>query len=298
MVNTETVRHEILQVSIVHRVCFFGENGTTSSVTAQNLTNGFILKGLVSDVLGGLGSLLSRVNEDKHLVSLLPDLLHNLGITNVVHRLQLFDGLLFGDTDEFLLERARTVAAIEMERALDRICAQETSHITVVRKGSTETHNSYRLSSLLGSANRSADDALKDGATFIVEEMNLVDDNKADKVGVASFGCLSGNDVVLLRGCDDDLGIGDLLLGELTITCELGNSDTVRFQALAKVADLFLNQSLQGRDVYNFEVIQHNLSCFRVAILPDFSKDREHSDIGLSGTRGSANKQISIVKES
>ena len=87
MVNTETVRHEILQVGIIHRVCFFGENGTTSSVTAQNLTNGFILEGLVPNILGGLGSLLSRMDEDEHLVSVLPDLLHDLSITNIIHRL-------------------------------------------------------------------------------------------------------------------------------------------------------------------------------------------------------------------
>jgi hypothetical protein len=131
-----------------------------------------------------------------------------------------------------------------------------------------------------------------------VEKVNLVDDNKANKVGVASLGCLSGDNVVLLRGGDDDLGIGNLLLGELTITCKLGHSDTVRLQAFAKVANLFLDQSLQGRDVYNFEVIQHNLSRFRVAILPDFSKNCEHSNVGLSGTCRGTDKHVSIVVES
>lgn len=48
-----------------------------------------------------------------------------------------------------------------------------------------------------------------------MEQMDLINDDEANKIRVGSLRGLAGDDVVLLRGRNDDLGLGNLLLGEL-----------------------------------------------------------------------------------
>ena len=56
----------------------------------------------------GVRGLLPRVNEHEDLL-LVPPLIHDLVVANLVHELVLFEGTIDGDTDEGLRERARAV---------------------------------------------------------------------------------------------------------------------------------------------------------------------------------------------
>lgn len=54
------------------------------------------------------------------------------------------------------------------------------------------------------------------------------------KLSVGAFPALSGNDVPLLGGADNDLSGTDLLLAQLVVTSQLCNCDTIRSQALGR----------------------------------------------------------------
>ena len=49
------------------------------------------------------------MDKNDHLVSVRTNMLKYFGISYIVHRLKLLDGLLFRDADELLAKRARTV---------------------------------------------------------------------------------------------------------------------------------------------------------------------------------------------
>lgn len=57
-------------------------------------------------------------------------------------------------------------------------------------------------------------------------------DDEPHELGVRAFAALAGDDVPLLGGANDDLSGTDLLLAQLMVTRQLGNSDAVGSQAL------------------------------------------------------------------
>src|SRR6266480_5612304 len=127
--------------------------------------------------------------------------------------------------------------------------------------------------------------------------MDFVDTNEADYVRVASVGGLASDDIRLFRSCDDDLGFGDLLFGQLTITSQLRNRDSKRFEALTEIADLFLDQSLERSDVNYFEFIESDLACLCVAVLSNLTKHGKHCNVGLAGAGRCTYQHVSIVFE-
>lgn len=54
------------------------------------------------------------------------------------------------------------------------------------------------------------------------------------KLGVGTLPTLTGNDVPLLRGADDDLSGTDLLLAQLVVTSQFCNSNAICGQALVE----------------------------------------------------------------
>ena len=58
--------------------------------------------------------------------------------------------------------------------------------------------------------------------------MNLINDDKANKVSIAGTGTLANDDVPFSCCGDDNLRLGDLLLSRLRITSELAGFDTKR----------------------------------------------------------------------
>ena len=53
-------------------------------------------------------------------------------------------------------------------------------------------------------------------------------------MGVGAFAALAGDDVPLFGGAHNDLGVGDLFLGQLMVPRKLLHSDPVRLQPLSK----------------------------------------------------------------
>src|SRR5690242_4592813 len=204
---------------------------------------------------------LSRMYKDKHLVPVFTNLLQDLGIANIVHGLQLLDSFFVSDTNELLFQRTRSECAIEVEQTLVWVNAEEACDVSVVRQRSTKTNDTNVVTSLLAAAKRSADNALDDWTALIVEQVNLIDTNELDEVDVAGVSRLTGNDVVLLGRCDDYLSLGNLLLRQLAITGKLRDLDAVGFQTFPKVTNLFSDQSLEGSNIYDLEVIEGDLAC-------------------------------------
>ena len=125
--------------------------------------------------------------------------------------------------------------------------------------------------------------------------MDFINDDKAYKIGVGQVIRFSCNDIPLFRRSDDDLGLGDLLLSELAITRQLSNPDTVWLKSVTQVADLFLDKSLERSNTDDLESIKINIASLRVTMLSNLSKNREHTNVGLSTTSGSTNKHVSVV---
>ena len=109
MVDTKPIRQKVFKGRVINRVRFLGQNGPAGGITAKNLADGLHLEGLVSDILSRFGCLLTRVNENQHLVPALPDLLNDFVVANVIHCLQLLDGFLISNTNELLLQWAGSV---------------------------------------------------------------------------------------------------------------------------------------------------------------------------------------------
>ena len=72
--------------------------------------------------------------------------------------------------------------------------------------------------------------------------MNLINDDKANKVSIAGTGTLANDDVPFSCCGDDNLRLGDLLLSHLRITSELADFDTKRLETSLEIADHFLLQ--------------------------------------------------------
>ena len=53
--------------------------------------------------------------------------------------------------------------------------------------------------------NSSSDNTFKNRASIIMKKMNFINDKKFDQLSVSPVSRLSGNDIPLLRGCDNNL---------------------------------------------------------------------------------------------
>lgn len=62
--------------------------------------------------------------------------------------------------------------------------------------------------------------------------------HEPDELSVGALAALPGDDVPLLGGTDDDLGVGDLFLGQLMVPRQLVHPDTVRLQPLLINTDI------------------------------------------------------------
>src|SRR5690349_16667269 len=124
---------------------------------------------------------------------MLANLLKDLCVAHIVHGLQLLDSLLIGNTNELLLQRARSVRAIEVEEALVGIDTKEASDISVIRQGGAETDDPDVVAGLLIAAQGSAHDTLNNRTTLIVKQMDFIDTDQLDEVDIAGIGGLAGD---------------------------------------------------------------------------------------------------------
>jgi hypothetical protein len=229
---------KVLEVEILSLVGLVDEHLTGCTLGVDKLGERLLLHGHVAQELGRLDRLLSRVHKDEGLR--LAGLVENLFVADLVDGLQPLDCLLLGDTNELLLETNGAVRGVKVEETLLDVDTKEGGDILVVGEGSRETDDTDTVMRLVHLANGTRENRLEHGSTVVVEQVDLVNDDEADEVGVARVGGLAGDDVPLLRGRDNDLGLGDLLLGELRVTSQLGDLDVEGAETLGEGSNLLL----------------------------------------------------------
>ncbi|KJR89206.1 uncharacterized protein SPSK_05806 [Sporothrix schenckii 1099-18] len=297
VVDAEAVRQQVLEVFVARLLGGLLQNLAGAGVVLQDLVDGLELEGLVANVARRLGRVLARVHKDEHLVAVLADVLEDLGVGDVVHRLELLDGLAVGDADKLLAQRAGAVGAVEVEQARLGVDAQEAGDVAVVGQRGRQADEAHGLARLLRLAQRAADNALENRATVVVQQVNLVNDNQAHEVGIRQVGGFARDDIPLLGRRHNDLGLGDLLLGELAVASQLADADAKGLEPLAKVADLLLDEGLERRNVDNLERVEVDLARLRVAVVVDGAQDGQHGHVGLAAARGRADQHVAVVLE-
>src|SRR5258708_444189 len=130
MVNRETKWKEVSYVTVLDVVRFFSQNFPYSRVGLDKLSDRLLLDGHITNELGRFRRLLARVDEDQCLV--FTSLFEHLLVTDFIHDLVPLDGLLLRDTNKLLLECARTVRRIEVEKTLRLVNTEESSDVLVV----------------------------------------------------------------------------------------------------------------------------------------------------------------------
>ena len=91
----------------------------------------------------------------------------------------------------------------------------EGGDILVVGKSCRKADKTHIFVRLFHATDCPCYDTFKDWAALVVEEMDFVNDDEANEVGVAGVCAFASNDVPLLWGRHDDLGLRYLLLGHL-----------------------------------------------------------------------------------
>ena len=130
--DAEPVRQDVLEIAIGHVTSCRAEDLSRASIVLEDLVDGVHFHSLVPYVLGRLRSLLSRVNEDEHLVAVLADVLEDFGVSDIVHRLELLDGFTLSDANELLTKRTWTERRIEVKETLVHVNAEEARDILIV----------------------------------------------------------------------------------------------------------------------------------------------------------------------
>lgn len=143
----------------------------------------------------------------------------------------------------------------------------------IIGKGSGETNQTNVLVRLFHAADGPRNNALQDGTTLVVQQVDLIDDDETHKVGVTGVGLLAGNNIPLLRRRDNDLGLSNLLLCNLGVPCELADFDTKDLEALGKVSNHFLHEGLHRGDVNALVSVMVELACFLVTMFGDLVED-------------------------
>ncbi|RUS18547.1 hypothetical protein BC937DRAFT_88633 [Endogone sp. FLAS-F59071] len=85
--------------------------------------------------------------------------------------------------------------------------------------------------------------------------MNLVDDDESDEVSVAPVGGLARDHIPLFGRRDNDLRLGDLLLGQLPVARQLRHVNPVRLEPVTEIANHLLHQRLHRGDIHNLEPV-------------------------------------------
>jgi hypothetical protein len=213
----------------------------------------------------------------------LAGLVENLFVADLVDGLQPLDGLLLGDTNELLLETDGTVRGVKVEETLLDVDTKEGGDILVVGKGSRETDDTDTVVRLIHLANGTRENRLEHGSTVVVEQVDLVNDDEADEVGVARVGGLAGDDVPLL-GVVTMIWVSEICC---LVSCESPvNSATLMSRALKRLvkAATCSCKRLHRRNVDDLERVAVDDTSLGVAGLLDRAQHGEGSTVCLART--------------
>lgn len=80
---------------------------------------------------------------------------------------------------------------------------------------------------------------LQNRASVIVEQVDFINDQEPDQLRVDAITALPRDDIPLLWGGHNDLGLLNLRLRQVHVACQLTYLDAIALQALAEVAHLW-----------------------------------------------------------
>ncbi len=251
--------------------------------------------------------LLAGVNEHNDLAA--RGSLNDLLVSDLVHEHHPLHCFAFIDPNVLLLQRDRSVGLVEVEETWrflgpmpylllflggGHLDAQKGGYVFVVGEGSTKSHSTYGLEGAVCSlADDAGEEGFEDGASLVMEHVDLVYDHELDHLKEGSFPCLASDNVPLLGGSHDDLGFFDLVLAKLHVACEFSDFDAIvdplpaqlPVKSAIQIAHCFSNQCLHGGDVDHLELVHLEVAAKRRpilhAILVQKSQDSEQRDIRL-----------------
>ena len=90
--------------------------------------------------------------------------------------------------------------------------------------------------------------------------MDLVDDDEAYEVRVASVRALARDGVPFLWCCDNDLSLGNLLLDHLRLASKFTDCDAEDIETIVESSDHLLHQGFHQDNVDNLGVVQNELA--------------------------------------
>ena len=201
-------------------------------------------------------SILAGVHKDHNLVTTFQHIAH-LFIGDVINILsRLLGARLSLHSDEMLLKGYRSERRVEEEHASHFVNLQKVGHIDIVRECGRETNDANQRLSAFDLTLRTSNQRFNDSTTFIMQHVDLINNEQShllNKLCVSST--LASHNVPFFRGCDDDLGIHDLTLGQLHVTSQFAGLDSQPGQSFAQLFRNFSCQGLHWGDVNNLEVI-------------------------------------------
>ena len=217
--------------------CLRPQNLHTRRSFLQKRSQRVLLQTGVTDGPGSLPRLLPAVTEDQDLV--LAGVLHGLVVHDVVHHRVPLHRLLLRDPDKLLLQRHGTEAVVKVEQPGLGVDPQEHSHVLVVGQSGGEPHQPDLLLGGLDVPDAPGHQGLQHWASLVMEQVDLVEDDQPDQLSVGPLASLPRDDVPLLRGADNHLGLVDLLLAQLAVSCQLGHCQPVFLKTLAEASGHF-----------------------------------------------------------
>jgi hypothetical protein len=131
---------------------------------------------------------------------------------------------------------------------------------------------------------RARDNTFQNRPTLIIQKMDFVDNDKAHEIRVARVRALACDDIPFLRRCDDDLRLGDLLLGHLRVTSKLSDFDAEGIETFVEVSDHFLCEGFYRCDVYDLEIIESKFARCFITVFGHFIEDGKDGSISLQNT--------------
>ena len=97
-----------------------------------------------------------------------------------------------------------------MEEATLWIHSQEGGNVLVVRKSGRESYKADHLGSRFDLTDGTSNQCFQNWSSQVVQQMNLINDDQFYKLKIGTISALSCDDVPLLWGCHDDLGLFNL----------------------------------------------------------------------------------------
>jgi hypothetical protein len=136
------------------------------------------------------------MDKDEGLIS--PSLVEDPLVANLVRNLVLFDGFLLCYPNKLLLLTIRPVCHIKIKQALGWIGTEEGHDILIVGQCHRETHKMHILRHLFHAPYRMSNDALQHWVPFVMQKVNLINNDEVDEISVAGVGTLAGDNIPLL----------------------------------------------------------------------------------------------------